>query len=103
MPKSAAVMAKQDITIMNKCRDYYDITKPRVVALLVLTAVVGMSLAVPGGLPWQLFIPAMLGIGLLSSAAAAINHNVDEKIDENSDYIYYLKKEVYRLDQYGRR
>jgi protoheme IX farnesyltransferase len=40
-----------------------------------------MSLSVPGGLPWQLFIPAMLGIGLLSSAAAAINHIVDEKID----------------------
>ncbi|WP_425451845.1 heme o synthase [Candidatus Colwellia aromaticivorans] len=67
--------------IMSKWRAYYDLTKPRVVALLVLTAVVGMSLSVPGGLPWQLFIPAMLGIGLLSSAAAAINHIVDEKID----------------------
>ena len=67
--------------LMPKWRAYYDLTKPRVVALLVLTAVVGMSLSVPGGLPWQLFIPAMLGIGLLSSAAAAINHIVDEKID----------------------
>jgi protoheme IX farnesyltransferase len=67
--------------IMPKWRAYYDLTKPRVVALLVLTAVVGMSLSVPGGLPWQLFIPAMLGIALLSSAAAAINHIVDEKID----------------------
>jgi len=67
--------------IMPKLRAYYDLTKPRVVALLVLTAVVGMSLSVPGGLPWELFIPAMLGIGLLSSAAAAINHIVDERID----------------------
>ena len=67
--------------IMLKWRAYYDLTKPKVVALLVLTAVVGMSLSVPGGLPWQLFIPAMLGIGLVSSAAAAINHIVDEKID----------------------
>lgn len=67
--------------MLPKWRAYYDLTKPRVVALLVLTAVVGMSLSVPGGLPWQLFIPAMLGIGLLSSAAAAINHIVDEKID----------------------
>ncbi|HCH69436.1 MAG TPA: protoheme IX farnesyltransferase [Colwellia sp.] len=67
--------------IMPKWRAYYDLTKPKVVALLVLTAVVGMSLSVPGGLPWQLFIPAMLGIGLLSSSAAAINHIVDEKID----------------------
>ncbi|WP_232771084.1 heme o synthase [Colwellia sp. 75C3] len=62
-------------------RAYYDITKPKVVALLVLTALVGMSLSVPGALPWQRLIPAMLGIGLLSSAAAAINHIVDEKID----------------------
>jgi protoheme IX farnesyltransferase len=69
------------ITLMSKCSAYYEITKPRVVALLVLTAVVGMSLSVPGALPWQLFLPAMLGIGLLSSAAAAINHIVDEKID----------------------
>ena len=62
-------------------RAYYDITKPKVVALLVLTALVGMSLSVPGGLPWQVLLPAMLGIALLSSAAAAINHIVDEKID----------------------
>ena len=66
---------------VNNWRAYYDITKPRVVALLVLTALVGMSLSVPTGLPWQLLLPAMLGIGLLSSAAAAINHIVDEKID----------------------
>jgi len=62
-------------------RAYYDITKPKVVALLVLTALVGMSLSVPTGLPWQLLLPAMLGIALLSSSAAAINHIVDEKID----------------------
>ena len=62
-------------------RDYYEITKPRVVALLVLTALVGMCLSVPGAIPWQLLVPAMLGIGFLSSAAAAINHIVDERID----------------------
>lgn len=62
-------------------RDYYEITKPRVVALLVLTALVGMCLSVPGAIPWQVLIPAMLGIGMLSSAAAAINHICDERID----------------------
>jgi len=62
-------------------RDYYEITKPRVVALLVLTALVGMCLSIPGVIPWQLLIPAMLGIGMLSSAAAAINHIVDQRID----------------------
>ncbi|MDG1732601.1 MAG: heme o synthase [Thalassotalea sp.] len=62
-------------------REYYEITKPKVVALLVLTALVGMSLSVPGAIHWQVLIPAMLGIGLLSSAAAAINHIVDQRID----------------------
>jgi protoheme IX farnesyltransferase len=62
-------------------RDYYEITKPRVVALLVLTALVGMCLSVPGAIPWQILIPSMVGIGFLSSAAAAINHIVDERID----------------------
>ncbi|MEW6999086.1 heme o synthase [Colwelliaceae bacterium BS250] len=62
-------------------REYYEITKPKVVALLVLTALVGMSLSVPGAIPVELLIPAMLGIGLLSSAAAAINHIVDQRID----------------------
>ncbi len=66
---------------VRKWRAYYQMTKPRVVALLVLTALVGMSLSVPGGLPWQILIPAMLGIGLLSSAAAALNHIIDKKID----------------------
>ncbi len=69
-------------------RDYYDITKPRVVALLVLTALVGMSLSVPGAIPWQILIPSMLGIGLLSSAAAAINHIVDERIDSEMGRTY---------------
>ena len=78
-----------DITVSNTIastnkttwRDYYEITKPRVVALLVLTALVGMCLATPNVIPWQLLIPAMLGIGMLSSSAAAINHIVDERID----------------------
>ncbi len=62
-------------------RAYYEITKPRVVALLVLTALVGMCLSTPAVIPWQILIPSILGIGLLSSAAAAINHIVDERID----------------------
>ena len=62
-------------------RDYYEITKPRVVALLVLTALVGMCLSVPGVIPWHVLVPSMIGIGFLSSAAAAINHIVDERID----------------------
>ena len=62
-------------------RDYYEMTKPRVVMLLLLTALVGMCLATPTWIDLQVLVFGMLGIGLLSSAAAVINHVVDHKID----------------------
>lgn len=62
-------------------RDYYQLTKPKVVALLVLTAWVGMMLAQPGLPKFGLMVAATLGIGLLSAAAAAMNHIVDQRID----------------------
>lgn len=64
-----------------KWRDYLELCKPRVVALMLLTAVVGMQLASPGWIPWQILIFGTLGIGLLASSAAAINHLVDQRID----------------------
>jgi len=62
-------------------RDYYELTKPRVVLLIVFTAIVGMFLAVPGwpGIGALLF--GTLGIGLSASSAAAINHLLDARID----------------------
>src|SRR5512135_1553900 len=63
-------------------RDYFELGKPRVVALIVFTAVVGMFLAVPGLPPWQALLFGTLGIGLAASSAAAINHVVDRKFDE---------------------
>src|SRR5512145_1578943 len=63
-------------------RDYYELGKPRVVALIVFTAVVGMFLAVPGLPPWPALVYGTLGIGLAASSAAAINHVVDRKFDE---------------------
>ncbi len=62
-------------------RDYYQLTKPKVVALLVLTAWVGMMLAQPGLPKFGLMVAATIGIGLLSAAAAAMNHIVDQRID----------------------
>ncbi|MGB5166292.1 MAG: heme o synthase [Woeseiaceae bacterium] len=62
-------------------RDYYELTKPRVVMLIVFTAVVGMFLAVPG---WPGFAPLLfgtLGIGLAASSAAVYNHVLDARID----------------------
>lgn len=62
-------------------RDYLEITKPKVVLLLVFTALVGMALAVPGWLPLQEAFFGLLGIGLASSSAAAINHVIDQRTD----------------------
>ncbi len=62
-------------------RRYYDLTKPKVVALILFTALVGMLLASPGMVPWQPLVFGLLGIGLASAAGAALNHVVDQRID----------------------
>ena len=60
---------------------YYNLCKPKVVAVMLLTAVVGMFLAVPGLPPVDKVIFGLIGIGLAAGSAAAINHLLDEKID----------------------
>ncbi|TXH94874.1 MAG: protoheme IX farnesyltransferase [Rheinheimera sp.] len=62
-------------------RDYYQLTKPKVVALLLLTAWVGMWLAPTTESQPELMLIALTGIGLLSAAAAALNHVLDQNID----------------------
>ena len=61
--------------------DYYELCKPRVVALIVFTAIVGMMLASPGMVPWQPLLFGTLGIGMAAPSAAAINQIVDQRID----------------------
>ena len=60
---------------------YWQLTKPRVVALIVFTAIVGMLLAVPGLPSLPLMLSASLGIWLSAASAAAINHLLDARID----------------------
>ena len=62
-------------------RDYYELTKPRVVMLILLTAVVGMFVSVPGWPGTMPLIFGTLGIGLASSSAAVFNHVLDARID----------------------
>ena len=62
-------------------RDYLELTKPNVVALMILTTVIGMFLAVPGMVPLDALILGNLGISLCASAAAVVNHVVDRQID----------------------
>ncbi|TCS40997.1 heme o synthase [Reinekea marinisedimentorum] len=62
--------------------DLYDMTKPKVVLLMLITAWVGMALAPLGDFPWLEAIAGTLGIALLAAAGAAFNHVVDEQIDQ---------------------
>jgi protoheme IX farnesyltransferase len=63
-------------------RQYLELTKPRVVALIVFTAVIGMFLAVPGLPPLRQSVAGMLGIWLAAASAAAFNHLIDQRIDK---------------------
>jgi len=62
-------------------KDYLELTKPKVVLLILITAVVGMFMATPGMVPWNVLIIATIGIGFASGGAAVVNHVVDQKID----------------------
>lgn len=61
---------------------YWELTKPRVVALLVFCAVIGMFLAVPGLPPLRNLVFGVLGIWMAAASAAAFNHLIDERIDK---------------------
>lgn len=63
-------------------RDYYELGKPRVVMLIMFTAIAGMFLAAPGLPPVNALIFGTLGIALAASSAAAINHVLDRRFDE---------------------
>ncbi len=67
--------------LAQQLRAFYALTKPRVVSLIVFTAVIGMFLAVPGMVPAKVLIAGTLGIALVAGAAAAVNCLVEQKID----------------------
>ena len=62
-------------------RDYLALCKPKVVALILFTALVGMFLSTDGWMPFDAWFWGLVGIGLAASAGAALNHWVDEEID----------------------
>ncbi len=64
-----------------RLRRFYQLTKPRVVALIVFCAVIGMLLATPGPVPLALLVAATAGIWLVAGAAAAVNCLVERSID----------------------
>jgi len=62
-------------------RDYYEMCKPRVVMLMILTAMVGMFLAVPGMVPLDVLILGNIGIALVAGSGAVVNHLIDHRVD----------------------
>jgi heme o synthase len=71
----------RDTPNTGRIHEYYELCKPRVVMLIVFTAVVGMFLALPGLPPLSALLWGTLGIGLQASSAAAINQIIDRGID----------------------
>jgi heme o synthase len=64
-----------------QARSFLALTKPRVVSLIVFTAVIGMFLATPGMVPLQVLLAGTLGIALVAGAAAAVNCLVEQRVD----------------------
>lgn len=69
------------IPLRTSWRDYLEICKPKVVLLLMVTAIIGMFLATPGMVPLSALIFGSLGIAMAAGSAAAINHILDRQID----------------------
>ena len=69
-------------TIAVSWRDYLELCKPNVVALMVLTSLIGMLLATDQAVPMAVLIFGNLGIALCSGSAAAVNHIVDRHVDD---------------------
>ena len=70
-----------DTSLSSRIQQFYALTKPRVVSLIVFTAVIGMFLATPGMVPVTILFAATVGIALVAGAAAAVNCLVEQKID----------------------
>jgi protoheme IX farnesyltransferase len=81
IPMADPVVPIRRPAIISAWRQYWVLTKPRVVQLIVFCAVIGMLLAEPGWPDWRLALAATLGIWLVASAAAAFNCLVEQQID----------------------
>ncbi|MCU4674428.1 heme o synthase [Catenovulum sp. 2E275] len=73
----------------DRAKDYFELTKPKVVALILLTALVGVYLPNQALPNFALLVTTLLGIGFLAAAAAAVNHVVDSQIDAQMARTYH--------------
>ncbi len=80
---SPAPATARSVSLPSKARQYYQLTKPRVVQLIVFCAAIGMLLATPDWPDWRVVLPAIAGIWLVAAAAAAFNCLVEQRIDSS--------------------
>ncbi|EKO3507594.1 protoheme IX farnesyltransferase [Vibrio fluvialis] len=78
---SKSIAAVHTASVSSRWHIYLTLTKPKVVALMLLTALVGMCLAQPGLMPLKAAVLGLSGIGLMAGSAAAFNHLIDRRID----------------------
>lgn len=81
MNGSGEATAPGELTLAQRLTDYYELCKPRVVLLIVFTAMVGMFLAAPGMVPIPALVFGTIGIAMMAASAAAINQMLDRKAD----------------------
>jgi protoheme IX farnesyltransferase len=76
-------MAQSEIkTTSVSWRDYFELCKPNVVALMILTSLIGMLLSTDQWVPLSVLVFGNLGIALCAGSAAAVNHIVDRHVDD---------------------
>src|SRR5664279_3278062 len=83
MSDTLARVVPSSVSLTVKLRQFYALTKPRVVQLIVFCAAIGMLLATPGWPDWRVVLPAVAGIWLVAAAAAAFNCLVEQRIDSS--------------------
>lgn len=81
MSQTLATSPAPATSLPSRARQFYVLTKPRVVQLIVFCAVIGMLLAAPGLPDWRTALAATAGIWLVAAAAAAFNCLVEQHID----------------------
>ena len=81
MSEAFASSVPVGVSSASRARQFYALTKPRVVQLIVFCAVIGMLLATPGLPDWRVVLAAASGIWLVAAAAAAFNCLVEQRID----------------------
>ena len=81
MSESIAHSPSASVALSVRARQFYALTKPRVVQLIVFCAVIGMLMAAPGLPDWIVAVSATIGIWLVAAAAAAFNCLVEQHID----------------------